>query len=194
MDSRSFTIGLICGVVIGALVVWLTGGSNGDEVFPGAEREANVTSVPEVLTSPPLAERVSQEPPSESNLEGSAPNPSVETTIDSLIPWPGNLRAELELEQKDDSWAYYMEQTLLQYLSAHPSIDQFDISSIECRTTTCLIAVIGFDESTVPVWAQVMYDIRQQPWNEFNQGGWSSGNVDGRLTIVGKFHRKPGPE
>ncbi len=190
MDSRSFTIGLICGVAIGALAVWLIGGNGGDEVLPSAEQEANATSIAEVVTVVPPVEQECQELPSESVPEGSYPQTLIETTAETAAPWPNNLRAELELEAKDESWAYYMEQTLLQFLSTHPSIDQFDISNIECRTTKCQIEVFGFDESTVSVWQQLMYDIRQQPWSEFSQYGSSSGNVDGRLTIVSTLHRE----
>lgn len=189
MDSRSFTIGLIFGVVIGALAVRLIDGNGGDEVLPVAEREDNATSIPEVAAVAPPVERESQQLPSARNLESGDPQLPVET-VGSVAPWPENQRSALELEPKDDSWAYYMEQTLLQFLSAHPSINQFDISSIDCRTTKCQIEVFGFDESTLPVWQQVMYDIRQQPWSEFGQYGSSSGNVDGHLMIVSTLHKK----
>lgn len=188
MDSKSFIIGLICGVAIGAPVVWLIGDSGRDEVFSVAEQESNATNDPEIVAVAPPVERESQELPSESNSEGG------DATNDPVLPWPEHQRAKLELEPKDDSWAYYMEQTLLQFLSAHPSIDQFDISSIDCRTTKCQIEVFGFDESTVPGWQQVMYDINQQPWSEFGQYGSGSGNVDGRLLIVGTLHRETEPE
>ena len=193
MDSRSFTIGIICGVFFGALAVWLIAGNNGNEVFPVAESEAVATSVPDVASSARPIEQEPQELPDESFPEDGESQPSVVPTDEVVASWPENLRGELELEPKDDSWAYYMEQTLLQFLSAHPTIDQFDISSIECRTTKCQIEVFGFDESTVPVWQQVMYDIRQQPWSEFGQYGSSAGNIEGRLTIVGTFHRESKP-
>lgn len=184
----------MCGVVIGALAVWLIGGSNEVEVSSRVEKEIDSASASEVVTVAPSIEPASQEPPNAIIPEGSGPQTPVETTVDLVAPWPENLRAELELEPKDDSWAYYMEQTLVQFLSTHPTIDQFDILSIECRTTKCQIEVSGFHESTVPVWQQVMYDIRQQPWSEFGQYGTSSGNVDGRLTIVGTLYRKPEPD
>ena len=168
--------------------------SSGVEVLPGAEQDAKVTSTSEVVTVTPPVEREPSELPSGSNPDDSESKSSAETNADPVAPWPENLRAELQSELKDDSWAYYMEQTLLQYLSVHPSIDQFDISSIECRTTKCQIEVFGFDESTVPIWQQVMYDIRQQPWSEFGQYGSSPGNVDGRLAIVGTLHRKSEPQ
>lgn len=193
MDSRSFTIGLVCGLVVGALAVWLIGSSSGDEVLPDAEQAVDATSASEIVTVAPLFVPKPQERPSGNNPEASESQSSAETNVDPVASWPENRRAELQSEPKDDSWAYYMEQTLLQYLSAHPSIDQFDISYIECRTTKCQIEVFGFDESTVPVWQQVMYDIRQQPWSEFGQYGSSSGNVDGRLAIVGTLHRESAP-
>lgn len=193
MDSRSFTIGLVCGVVVGALAVWLIGSSSGDEVLQSAEQAADVMSTSEVVTVAPLVVPEPQKRSSGKIPEASEPQSSAETNVDPVAPWPENRRAELQSEPKDDSWAYYMEQTLLQYLSAHPSIDQFDISSIECRTTKCQIEVFGFDESTVPVWQQVMYDIRQQSWNEFGQTGSGSGNVDGRLVIIATLHRKSEP-
>ena len=189
MDSRSFSIGIVYGVLIGALAVWLIGGSGGDEVRPGAEIETIATSIPEAATVAPAVGQQPQEPPPESNPDGNDLQSSLETTAGPAVPWPENLRAELNLELREDSWAYYMEQTLLQYLGNHSSMTQFDISSVDCRTTKCLIEVTGYDESTVPVWQNVMYDIRQQSWSEFGQHGTSSGVVDGRITIIGTLQR-----
>lgn len=194
MDSRSFAIGLIFGVVIGALTVWSIGGSGGDEVLPVVEPEDNTTSIPELEPVVPPVERKPQELPSEKKQEGGNSKSPIDTTVDPVVPWPEHQRAELKLEPKDDSWAYYMEQTLLQFLSTHPSIDQFELSYIECRTTICQIEVFGFDESTVPVWQQVMYDINQQPWSEFGQYSSGSGDSDGRLTILAKLQREFDPQ
>jgi hypothetical protein len=227
MDSRSFTIGLVCGVIVGGLAVWLIGSSSGDKVLPGTEQAADVTSTPEVVAvvqtvqrefkqlsngsnsqdtgsqtsaetnvepAAPPVERAPHDPASgRSDSEDTEPRPLTENNVDPVAPWPENQRAELQSEPKDESWAYYMEQTLRQFLGAHPSIVQFDISYIECRTTKCQIEVFGFDESTAPVWQQVMYDISQQPWSEFGQTAIASGNVDGRLAIVSTLHRKSEP-
>jgi len=189
MDSKSFVIGVICGAIVGVTATWLLGDNNEKEVTSSTEPEANSPIIPHVKSVDPTTRNNYQEVPTAADQATPEPLTASESRVELALPWPANLRKELELEPKDDSWAYYMEQTLLQFLSEHSSIAQFDISSIECRTTKCVIEVIGYDESTVPVWHQVMYDIRQQPWNEFGQYGISSGIVDGRLTIVGTLQR-----
>ena len=191
MDLKSLAVGLVCGVVIGAVAVSLLAGSNYDEVLPSAERRVDEPDIPGIVSVAAPAKREPEEAPIESNSEDKNRQPEIEAPVVPVAPWPENLWAELNLESRDGSWAYYMEQTLLQFLSSHPSIDQFDISRIECRMTKCQIEVFGFDESTVPVWHQVMYDIRQQSWNEFSEYGSSTGTVDGRITIVGTFLRMP---
>ena len=188
MDLRSFMFGAICGAFAGAAAGWLLSDSNEEEAATIREPFANSTSVAE-------AESVASTTPNVQHTSMATDKSTTElssesvTDVDSVAPRPANWREQLEAEPKDDSWAYYMEQTLLQYLSSHSSIAQFDISRVDCRTTGCLIEVIGYDESTVPVWQQVMYDIRQQPWSEFGQYGASSGVIDGQLTIVGILRR-----
>ena len=189
MDSRSFITGLVCGAIIGGLAIRLVGDTSGDEVIPTAEQETSTSRDPEIVVVAPPVEIEINELPIEGKVEESDPQYSIDSNSDRAVPWPENERAKLELEPKDDSWAYYMEQTLLEFLSGHSSISQFDIARIECRTTKCQIEVTGYDESTWPVWQQVMYDIRQQPWNEFRENGSSHGTVDGRHVIVGTFQR-----
>ena len=192
MDSRSFAIGLVCGVVAGALAVWLIGSSR-HQGIPGVKQEAEATNTPDMAAIAPPVKREPQDLPNGNDPEDSEPRRTAETNSDPVAPWPENQRAKLRSEPKDESWAYYMEQTLLQFLSAHPSIDQYDISSIECRTTMCQIEVFGFDESTYPVWQQVMYDINQQPSSEFGQYGTGTGNIGGRVMIFSTLHRKSEP-
>jgi hypothetical protein len=163
---------------------------NGEEaVLVSPDYETITASKPSVETVAPIATSNTRDTTPATDRETGHSQESSESSVETVAPWPENLHATLELEPKDDSWAYYMEQTLLQFLGRHPSMAQFDIQSIECRTTKCLIEVTGYDESTVPVWQQVMYDIRQQPWSEFVQAGSSSGTIDGRVTIVGTLQR-----
>lgn len=188
MDSRSFTYGLVCGAVVGALGVWM---ATGGRVEDGADAQLETNKAIDISVGPgtlPIAPEP-QRPTNETPSQGSTLEPSPEAPSQQIPRWPDNVRAEFYQEPKDESWAYYMEQTLLQFLGGHRLIGQFDILSLECRTTRCQVEVAGFDASTVPVWQQVMYDVRQQPWSEFGQSGSSSGNVDGRLVIVSTFHR-----
>lgn len=194
MNSRSFIIGLICGATLGAIAGWFLGVERAKDVPTISERETNSSIAPNVVGVAPTVSNNTQERVIDTDQETSDSQTSSDISIDPAVAWPANLRTELALEPKDDSWAYYMEQTLLQFLGSHSSMAQFSISSIECRTTKCLVEVTGYDESTVPVWDQVMYDIRQQSWNEFGQYGTSSGNIDGRVTIIGTLQRATGQE
>ena len=194
MDSRSFIVGVACGALVAVAAAWLFGNSDEKEVAADAGAEsvaANVSNLePDESTAPDASKA--------KGTAGDASGPEIpttsENTVERALPWPANQWQKLELEPKDDSWAYYMEQTLLQFLGSHPSTAQFDISRIECRTTLCQLEVLGYDESTEPVWQQVVYDIRQQPWSEFGQSGTSSGKVDGRLILIGTLWRQPDQE
>jgi len=194
MDSRSFIFGVACGAILGAAAGWLLGNDTEAEVASEAELEPVATSVSN-------RKPVESTSPKDGKAGAPATNPDLpqtptakENRIDDAVPWPANQWQKLELEPRDDSWGYYMEQTLLQFLGSHPSIARFDISRIECRTTRCQVEVVGYDESTWPVWEQVMHDMRQQPWSEFGQSGSSSGNVDGSFVIVGTLWRVPKQE
>lgn len=188
MDAKSFVLGVACGACAVAAAGWLFGESDRSDLNADREQESTPIVTPERI--PPTAAIPSDRNGLEALVHNSDKTPTPENTETGTVPpWPSNLREALAAEPKDDSWAYYMEQTLLQYLSSHPSSAQFDISSVECRTTICQIEVFGFDQSTVPVWHQVAYDVRQQPWSEFGQYGSSSGIVADRLVIVSTLHR-----
>ncbi len=97
---------------------------------------------------------------------------------------PADKHATFEAEPEDLSWSHNMEQAITQFLASHPKIGAFEIFSVACRSSTCELQVIGFDESTNAIWAQILYDLRQQPWSEFGETGSSSSTVDGRLAII----------
>ena len=98
-------------------------------------------------------------------------------------------RAELDAEPRDDSWAYYMEETLTQFLARHPGIVEFDVSYVECRTSYCQLQVIGFDASTEPTWSRIMYDLRQALPEQTAAWGTSSYDLEGRHAIVTTLSR-----
>jgi len=194
MDSRSFIAGVACGALVAVAAGWFLAGEDEKEVFAEPPPEGladSVSSLKPVESTTPSAGKAKAIVDDPSASETGTTN---ETRAESAAPWPANQWEKLELEPKDDSWAYYMEQALLQFLGSHPSMSQFDISRIECRMTKCQLEVVGFDESSVPAWQQVIYDIRQQPWSEFGQYATSSGNVDGRLIVIGTLWRQPEQE
>jgi hypothetical protein len=190
MDSRSFIVGVACGALVAVAAGWLLAGSDDKEVAAKAGPESIAASVSNLTSDESTAPNANKAKTTVDDPSAPETPTTNENTVESSLPWPANQWQRLDLEPKDNSWAYYMEQTLLQFLGGHPSTAQFDISRIECRTITCQLEVVGYDEGTVPVWQQVMYDIRQQPWSEFGQYGTSSGNVDGRLILIGTLLRQ----
>lgn len=114
-------------------------------------------------------------------LNGDTPSTTADTSATAR-----DARAK---EPIDQSWAHYMEQTLSQYLASHPKASQFDITSVNCRSSFCEVVAVGFDESTWPVWQQVMHDVKQQPWSEFGQIGSSLESREGRVILNATLHR-----
>ena len=98
--------------------------------------------------------------------------------------------AELQSEPRDDSWSYYIEQAISQFLGGYPTIGEFDINHIECRATRCQIQVTGFDGSTWATWSRIMYDMNQQPWAEFYESASESYDTDGRFVILQRLRRE----
>jgi len=101
-----------------------------------------------------------------------------------------DVHAELEAEPEDDSWSYFMEQALNQFISRHPNTSKFAIFNIECRTTLCEIQAVGYDDSTSPDWSRILYDLQQEPWYEFGQVGTSSTDYQGQLAVVTHLRRR----
>lgn len=98
--------------------------------------------------------------------------------------------AELEAEPEDDSWSYFMEQSLRQFLGQHPKASLFTIFNVECRTTLCEIQATGYDPSTAPDWDRILYDLGQQPWYDFRHVGTSQDEYQGQLAIVTHLTRR----
>jgi hypothetical protein len=184
MDSKSFAVGLASGAFCGATAGWILASSEDEVEAISAGPERSAAIVPDLNPVPSTTQKHSQAGvESRDEVPPEIPSGS-KNTSDSRAPWPANQWQEIELEPKDDGWAYYMEQTLVQFLGGHASAAKFDISRIECKTTMCQLEVVGYDSSTEPVWRQVMYDIRHQPWSEFAHYGTSSGNVDGNFVLL----------
>ncbi len=99
------------------------------------------------------------------------------------------IRDILESEERDESWSYFMEQTLRMFIANHADAGKFSVFHIECRTTMCEIQVIGFDESTSPDWSRVLYDMTLQPWYEFGQVGTHAGRYQGQLALLTRLTR-----
>ena len=100
------------------------------------------------------------------------------------------VRDILEAEAVDDSWSYFMTQTLQLFISGHSEANKFSIFHIECRTTMCEVQALGFDESTSPDWSRILYDMSLEPWYEFTGSGTHNDNYEGQLVILTRLFRR----
>ena len=104
--------------------------------------------------------------------------------------WAEQLRKKFEDEEKDFEWAHFNEQAIHQFLARHPMGTEFQIPSVECRSTICQIEAVGFDESTGPSWQRMMYDLNLESWASFGQVSNRFVPQNGQLMIFQELHRQ----
>jgi hypothetical protein len=218
MDARSLIAGLVIGAVASSLFHWAvdrepqsTAGTPqpspgqadaevpaevdavasrasipeaGTVVSPGLDGERNDERTEGARTDPESFRRA--RPP---DTQGAQRGKTAATTSTSFADTSASARSVRMKEDKDVAWSPYMEQTLRQFLASHRLIHQFDITGIDCRTTFCNIVAVGFDDSTEPVWAQVVHDTQRQSWSEFGQVGSSTTIREGRPVFETTLHR-----
>lgn len=97
---------------------------------------------------------------------------------------PSKRHAALETEPREDAWAPFMEQAVQQSLATHPKIAAFDVLGVVCRSASCEIQVLGFGEGAGPEWSSILFDMRDQPWFEFEESASWSSSVEGGLALV----------
>jgi hypothetical protein len=78
------------------------------------------------------------------------------------------LQARYESDEKEESWATYMEGQLTAYFAQKPELAQFYISLIDCRTSVCAVHVLGYGPQALTLWNSATADLVSQPWFEFN--------------------------
>jgi hypothetical protein len=206
VNIKSFLIGAASGALVFAAVNWIleAGRENGLTEAPSSAAKSTIAPI----AGPPVAR---EDRPADSSLpmrstdrvtasKRSEPRqfPTTEThdqpIADSDVPdrdsgLVADRRANLETEPKDEGWAYNLEQGILQFLTNHPAIAEFEISYIKCRTTVCYIKAIGYDKSTGPTWQRIIDDMREHFRGEFGQVGSGYTDSEGRLVIIANLHR-----
>ncbi|MEM9387679.1 MAG: hypothetical protein AAGA68_21675 [Pseudomonadota bacterium] len=108
--------------------------------------------------------------------EGAEPDPSGAT--------PSERHAALETERREDAWAPFMEQAVQQFLAGHPKALGFDVLTVVCRSATCEIQAMGGVEGAGPTWSSILFDMRTEPWFEFEESASWSTSVEGGLALV----------
>lgn len=69
-----------------------------------------------------------------------------------------------EREILDETWSYYVEQQLQNFLPPAAAAVAVELHYIGCRSTLCEIQASWYDQSTSRQWMEVMRKMEEQPW------------------------------
>ncbi len=130
-----------------------------------------------------------------------APRSSARTTNDEYPPEIADmieksvnkeLQARYESDEREESWATYMEGQLAAYFAQKPELAQFNFSLIDCRTSTCEIHALGYGPDALTLWNIGTSDIVTQTWHDFRGMSMNRNNPEPDiLGIVLILTRKP---
>ncbi|MFL6548907.1 MAG: hypothetical protein ACJ8OJ_09430, partial [Povalibacter sp.] len=94
-------------------------------------------------------------------------------------------------EGQDPAWSYSMQKKLERFFAEHAVADQFNVTSVDCRTTYCEIKAEGKpDEESLRAFDQVAADMIQLGWGLIVGGGGSGPNRDGTLYEMHQVFRR----
>ena len=114
-------------------------------------------------------------------------NNMIENRVDKM------LHARYEADEREESWATYMEGQLAAYFGGKAELAAFSFSLIDCRTTLCEIHALGYGPDALTVWNTATADIVNQSWHDFNRMSLDRFNPQPDvLGIVLIFERNPG--
>ena len=94
------------------------------------------------------------------------------------------LQARYENDEREGSWAAYMEGQLAAYFAQKPSLAQFHLSLIDCRTSVCSIHALGYGPDALTQWNAATVDLVSQPWFEFNNMSMNRSNPEPDILAV----------
>jgi len=104
------------------------------------------------------------------------------------------LQARYEADEREESWATYMEGQLAAYFAQKPALSQFNISLIDCRTSVCAVHVLGYGVDALTVWNSATADLISQPWFEFNSMSMNRRNPQPDILGIVLIATKKPPE
>lgn len=132
---------------------------------PVSEAEPLALQAKPVVTRPP-----------DISVPGVAQRPSARTTNNDYPPEIADmiensvdkkLQAQYESDEREESWATYMEGQLAAYFAQKPEIAQFNFSLIDCRTSICEVHALGYGPDAMTFWNTATADIATQTWHDF---------------------------
>ena len=77
------------------------------------------------------------------------------------------LQTRYESDEREESWATYMEGQLAAYFAQKSELAQFNFSLIDCRTSICEIHALGYGPDALTLWNTGTADIVTQTWHDF---------------------------
>ena len=102
------------------------------------------------------------------------------------------LQARYEADEREESWATYMEGQLAAYFAQKPELAQFNFSLIDCRSSICEIHALGYGPEALALWNISTADIVTQTWHDFRSMSLNHHNPQPDiLVIVLILSRKP---
>lgn len=135
-----------------------------DERVPGAEMSGGPQMIEPVMTT-------SSAVSSRSNQLTESPDPQYPPEIDFMIENRVNkeLHERYLSDEREESWATYMEGQLSAYFGQKPELAQFNFSLLECRTSICEIHALGYGPDALTQWNLATADLVTQPWHDFKR-------------------------
>lgn len=101
------------------------------------------------------------------------------------VPTIQELHMQFVSERDDQNWSLAMEQNLSQFLAQHNTAGEFEILTLDCRSTLCEILAFGNLPNSPQRWSLIVSDMGKQPWwSNFKGNSTSSSETNGRTTIV----------
>ena len=104
-------------------------------------------------------------------------------------PASAKMHAEIESEEDDLGWAYYMEEQLRSYFTTQPAAAAWQVTGLDCRTNGCVVqaqsATADMGQATT-----LIQKMSQQPWWEFVNARTSSTNFDQGIALLIMMQKK----
>lgn len=168
----------------------------GEDFVPSLPVEAVTNEVPQVTqTQSTGVPQQGREPAGTGQRSSTSPAknqypPEIAEMIENRVD--KELQARYENDEREESWAAYMEGQLAAYFAQKPLLSQFYFSLIDCRTSVCSVHAIGYGPNALTQWNTATADLVSQQWMEFNSMSMNRRNPEPDiLAIVLVLTKKP---
>ncbi|MEO0996066.1 MAG: hypothetical protein AAFX58_00990 [Pseudomonadota bacterium] len=165
-----------------------TAGDDGANSYASTAVEAVSEEEPSVLQSQSIvvpqqgAKSVNSGQGSSATTANNQYPPEIAEMIENRVD--EELQARYENDEREESWATYMEGQLTAYFSQKPQLEQFYISLIDCRTSVCSIHALGYGPDALTRWNTATADLVSRQWFDFNNMSMNRRNPEPDILAV----------